>query len=108
VLGFRRKPDSKRSWNLCENDNVRTKFVSEQGEYALLFMIDPANKCKIIAPTLYQKNTAFIRSMCGMRNRIAHGYFEINLDIVWDTLQTALPELLKQLSAVCSNADDKG
>jgi len=40
------------------------------------------------------------RSMRGMRNRIAHGYFEINLDVVWDTIQTALPELLKQLSAV--------
>ncbi|MBW9336037.1 DUF86 domain-containing protein [Herbaspirillum sp. RU 5E] len=37
------------------------------------------------------------RSMRGMRNRIAHGYFEINLDVVWDTVQTALPELLKLL-----------
>ncbi len=30
-------------------------------------------------------------SMRGMRNRIAHGYFDINLDVVWDTLQTSLP-----------------
>ena len=37
------------------------------------------------------------RSMRGMRNRIAHGYFEVNLDIVWETVQTALPELLKNL-----------
>ncbi len=40
------------------------------------------------------------RSMRGMRNRITHGYFEINLDVVWDTVQTALPELLRQLPAV--------
>lgn len=33
----------------------------------------------------------------GMRNRIAHGYFDINLDVVWETVQTALPELLSQL-----------
>lgn len=32
-------------------------------------------------------------SMKGMRNRIAHGYFEIDLDIVWDTVTTALPDL---------------
>jgi uncharacterized protein with HEPN domain len=32
-----------------------------------------------------------------MRNRIAHGYYDINLDIVWDTLCTALPLLLEQL-----------
>lgn len=37
------------------------------------------------------------RNMRGMRNRIAHGYFEINLDVVWDTVQTALPELLERL-----------
>jgi uncharacterized protein with HEPN domain len=37
------------------------------------------------------------RSMRGMRNRIAHGYFDINLDVVWDTVQAALPELLGQL-----------
>jgi len=37
------------------------------------------------------------RSMRGMRNRIAHGYFDTNLDVVWDTVKTALPELLGQL-----------
>ena len=40
------------------------------------------------------------RSMKGMRNRLAHGYFDINLDVVWDTVQTALPSLLAQLSAI--------
>lgn len=39
------------------------------------------------------------RNMRGMRNRIAHGYFDINLDVVWDTVQTALPELLTSLSS---------
>lgn len=37
------------------------------------------------------------RSMRGMRNRIAHGYFDINLDVVWETVRTALPALLEQL-----------
>ena len=37
------------------------------------------------------------RSMRGMRNRIAHGYFDINLEVVWETVQSALPELLKVL-----------
>lgn len=47
------------------------------------------------------------RNMRGMRNRIAHGYFDINLDVVWDTVKTALPELLKQLPAVRKSADDE-
>ncbi|MDD2810940.1 DUF86 domain-containing protein [Rhodoferax sp.] len=40
------------------------------------------------------------RSMKGMRNRIAHGYFEINLDTVWETVQRALPELISQLQTI--------
>ena len=40
------------------------------------------------------------RSMRGMRNRIAHGYFDINLDVVWETVHLALPELIVQLDAV--------
>ena len=43
------------------------------------------------------------RSMRGMRNRIAHGYFEINLEVVWDTVQTALPVLKTQLDALPSS-----
>ncbi len=40
------------------------------------------------------------RSMRGMRNRIAHGYFDINLEVVWNTTQTALPVLLDRLSSI--------
>ncbi|MCP5209242.1 MAG: DUF86 domain-containing protein [Hahellaceae bacterium] len=40
------------------------------------------------------------RNMRGMRNRIAHGYFDINLEVVWDTVQLALPTLLIQLSSI--------
>lgn len=35
--------------------------------------------------------------MRGMRNRMAHGYFEINIDIVWDTIQQSLPKLEQQI-----------
>ena len=47
------------------------------------------------------------RSMRGMRNRIAHGYFDINIDVVWDTVQTALPELLKRLPAAQTDAENE-
>jgi uncharacterized protein with HEPN domain len=32
-----------------------------------------------------------------MRNRIAHGYFNIDLDTVWETATKAVPELLQTL-----------
>ena len=33
----------------------------------------------------------------GMRNRLIHGYFDLNLDIVWQTIQEDLPFLLENL-----------
>lgn len=44
-------------------------------------------------------------NMRGMRNRIAHGYFDINIEVVWDTVLTALPELLKRLPRLRLSAD---
>ena len=35
----------------------------------------------------------------GMRNRLVHAYFDVNLNILWDTVQLALPALLGPLKA---------
>jgi uncharacterized protein with HEPN domain len=35
-----------------------------------------------------------------MRNRLIHGYFEINLDILWDTAKKEVPHLLQELSSI--------
>ncbi|MGF6527661.1 HepT-like ribonuclease domain-containing protein [Variovorax sp. PvP013] len=40
------------------------------------------------------------RTIRATRNRVAHGYFDLNLDVVWDTVQTALPQLLTLLPKV--------
>lgn len=32
-----------------------------------------------------------------MRNRVAHGYFSIDFEIVWKTIQNDLPELQQQI-----------
>ena len=50
------------------------------------------------------------RAMRGMRNRIAHGYFDINLQVLWQTVQAALPALQTQLPAVrrgAANPEDR-
>jgi len=36
-------------------------------------------------------------SITGMRNRLIHAYFDINLDILWQTVSKDLPELAGQL-----------
>ena len=38
--------------------------------------------------------------MTTMRNRLIHGYFAVNLTIVWDTIQRDLPVLETQIRAI--------
>src|SRR5262249_27220247 len=44
------------------------------------------------------------RGMRGMRNRVAHGYFDLNLDVIWDTVESALPALLAQIGKLDAGA----
>ena len=48
------------------------------------------------------------KEMRGMRNRMAHGYFDINLDIVWDTLHGALPDLEDKIARVIASFEPCG
>ena len=35
-----------------------------------------------------------------MRNRLVHGYFNVNLQRVWETVQEDIPPLISQLEAL--------
>jgi uncharacterized protein with HEPN domain len=39
-------------------------------------------------------------SMRNMRNRIAHGYYDIDFEVVWNTVSLSLPPLIKALNAI--------
>lgn len=41
----------------------------------------------------------------GMRNRLIHVYFDIDLNRMWDTLSEDLPPLIKALKRVCSKGE---
>lgn len=38
-------------------------------------------------------------SVVGMRNRLIHAYFDVDLDILWNTVTRALPPLGEQIQA---------
>lgn len=40
------------------------------------------------------------KAIRGMRNRLAHGYFDVNLDVVWQTVQSAVPALEAALARI--------
>jgi uncharacterized protein with HEPN domain len=38
--------------------------------------------------------------MTAMRNRLIHGYFDINMDVVWQTIKNDLPPLIDKLNSI--------
>jgi uncharacterized protein with HEPN domain len=50
-------------------------------------------------PDGYLPDTIPINSMRGMRNLLIHEYFNISLQIVWETLQNDLPQLRRNLES---------
>ena len=41
-----------------------------------------------------------LRKIVGMRNRLVHGYDQLDLDVVWDTVANHVPKLLKDVEAL--------
>ena len=39
-------------------------------------------------------------SIIGFRNRLIHGYDSVDDDIVWDVIQTKLPDLAKEVESL--------
>ena len=46
------------------------------------------------------------RQMIGMRNRITHAYEAIDVDIIWDTIKTDIPQMLVDLRGLLKRIDD--
>lgn len=40
------------------------------------------------------------RKVTGMRHRLIHDYFEVDLELVWEVVQVEVPSLIKTLDAV--------
>lgn len=39
-------------------------------------------------------------AISAFRNRVAHEYFRLDLDLVWNTVESDVPKLLEQLAAI--------
>ena len=48
---------------------------------------------------------AVIISLMTIGNLLVHGYFEVDLDVVWETTRTAIPKLRQSLRGIDPNSE---
>jgi len=107
---------------MSPDDRWRVRHMSDAAEQALVFIqgrqradlesdamlrLALTRAVEIMGEAAAQVSEAGRAELCAvpwlqivaMRNRLVHAYFDINPDILWDTVQRALPALLDQLKA---------
>ena len=47
------------------------------------------------------------RDMAGMRDKLIHGYFGVNLDVVWKTIRERLPNVKALLEKVLAGVEEE-
>lgn len=47
------------------------------------------------------------RAIAGMRDKLIHGYFGVDYDIVWDAVVNKIPELRRAVKELIENGDAK-
>lgn len=77
-------------------------FAEPLYQNALIRSLEIIGEATKNIPDEYRTNHPDIpwRSMTGMRDRLIHGYFTVDLDEVWRTLQENIPALHKSMEKI--------
>ena len=47
------------------------------------------------------------KQMAGMRDRLIHGYSEVDLNLVWETIQNRLPKLKSDIQSILKDEEEE-
>jgi len=74
-------------------------------EFALVKAIEIVGEAASQVSTESRENLPQIpwSNIIGMRNRLIHAYFDINLDILWKTITEELPPLIAELEKILAS-----
>lgn len=105
------------------DDKIRIQHMIDAAEEALSFVSDKSENefnrnrmlvlsiikeieiigeaaSKISEETKLKFNNIPWQDIVGMRNRLIHGYFDVDIKLVWNTIKNDLPSLLKSLKEI--------
>ncbi len=71
----------------------------DRTEYAVIKALEIVGEATRRVPTSFRDSHPQIpwREMAGMRDKLVHDYFGVNLEVVWKTIHEDLPPLINAL-----------
>jgi uncharacterized protein with HEPN domain len=108
---------------MLKNDEIRVRHILDAAREALDFSYGRSREdvsknrmlnlslvrlLEIIGEAAKGLSPGFIKThpgipwkkMSGIRDRLIHGYFDVNLDVVWETVTEDLPPLITDLEKI--------
>lgn len=82
-------------------------FRNKEKQYAVLRALEIIGEAsKNLSREMKDENSAIDwRNIAGMRDKLIHAYFGVNLPLVWETVKNDLPQLKKQASKMLENVN---
>jgi uncharacterized protein with HEPN domain len=81
--------------NFTDDIEYEDMMEDKKLQYALVHLLEVIGEAANQVSDDYKQNHNMVpwTKMIGMRNRLAHGYFSINMTIVWDTVKEDIPHV---------------
>lgn len=87
----------------------RESFATDRKTfYAVLRCLEVAGEASKNVPDVIRRAYPEIpwKEIAGLRDRLIHGYFGVNPDRVWQTVEVEVPRVLSQLEKVLKDLDE--
>ncbi len=86
---------------MSEDDFTANSLVQDAVIRNIEIMGEAARKIELADPDFAARNPQLpLHDIYLMRNRLAHGYFSIDLALVWNSVRTEIPPLQLQIEAI--------
>ncbi len=93
---------AKKAVIFCDGKQRDALDQDEQLALALTRLLEIIGEAANGVSKEYQESHSGIlwREIAGTRNRLIHGYFDVDFNVVWEIVEKDLPQLINQLKAL--------
>jgi uncharacterized protein with HEPN domain len=91
---------------ISENEFLANRLMQDAVMRNFGVLGEAANNCFKVSPNIaLQYPKLPFAKIYGLRNQLTHGYWAIDLEILWNVIERDVPELQRQIAAVLESLD---